>query len=315
VKSVTAANPLPLDGGPGNVRWGTEEALSNPAAFEQADVHTVLPGYFDTMGTPFIGGRDYTDADNQAGGNLIIIDELLAAKAFPNGNAVGNRLLVRARTNEAEWHEVIGVVKHQRNVSPAVNSDEAIFLMDGYFGHGAAGRWVLRTEGDPESLGGAVRSVLAGIDPLIPAAQMQPMSVLVDRATAPTRFALALISAFAVIAAILAAVGLYGVLATAVRQRTSEIGVRMVFGAPTSSIFRLVIGQGLRVSAIGVAIGIIGAFALTRVMRSMLIGVEPTDPATFIVTALIFLGVAALACFIPARRAAALDPSVALREE
>jgi putative ABC transport system permease protein len=206
-------------------------------------------------------------------------------------------------------------VKHQRNVSPAVNSDEAIFLMDGYFGHGAAGRWVLRTEGDPESLGGAVRSVLAGIDPLIPAAQMQPMSVLVDRATAPTRFALALISAFAVIAAILAAVGLYGVLATAVRQRTSEIGVRMVFGAPTSSIFRLVIGQGLRVSAIGVAIGIIGAFALTRVMRSMLIGVEPTDPATFIVTALIFLGVAALACFIPARRAAALDPSVALREE
>jgi putative ABC transport system permease protein len=312
---VAAAQPLPLDGGPGNVRWGTAEAQTNPAAFEQADIHPVLPGYFATMQTQFVDGRDFTDAESQTGGNVIIIDELLASKAFPNGNAVGNRLLVRARTQEAEWHEVIGVVRHQRNVTPAANSDEAVFVVDGYFGHGAASRWAIRTSGDPAALSDAVRAELARIDPLIPAAQLQPMSVFVDRAMAPTRFALALISAFAAIAAILAAVGLYGVLSTAVRQRTPEIGVRMVFGAPTTSIFRLVIGHGLLLSFVGLLVGVAAALALTRVLESMLVGVEPTDPLTFVVTGAVFVVIAAVACFVPARRAALLDPAVAIREE
>ena len=315
VRGVTAAGPLPLDGGPGNIRWGTEEALTDPAAFQQADVHTVLPGYFETMRTRLLAGRDYTEADNQAAGNVVIIDRLLAAKAFPTGNAVGGRLLIRARTNEAEWHEVIGVVEHQRNVSPAIDSDEAVFFVDGYFGHGAAGRWAIRTTGDPAAMGPAVRAEIARINPLIPAAELQPMSVFVDRAMAPTRFALALIAAFAAIAAVLAGVGLYGVLSTAVRQRTAEIGVRMVFGAPTTSIFQLVIGQGLKLSLIGVGLGLVGAFALTRVMRSMLIGVTPTDPVTFITIAGVFLAIAGAACWLPARRAAGLDPAAAIREE
>jgi putative ABC transport system permease protein len=315
VRSATAANPLPLDGGPGNLRWGTEEALTDPAAFEQADVHTVLPGYFATMGTRILAGRDFTEADNQAGVNILIIDELLAAKAFPNRNAVGERLLVRARTNEAEWHEVIGVVEHQRNVTPATNSDEAIFLVDGYFDHGAANRWAIRTTGDPAAMGPAVRAELARIDPLVPAAELQPMRVFVDRAMAPTRFALALIAGFAVIAAVLAAVGLYGVLSTAVRQRTAEIGVRIVFGAPTTRIFRLVIGEGLKLGLVGIVLGLVGAFALTRVMSSMLIGVAPTDPTTFITISVLFLAIAAAACWLPARRAAGLDPAAAIREE
>jgi putative ABC transport system permease protein len=207
------------------------------------------------------------------------------------------------------------VVKHQRNVTPAVDSDETIFVADGYFGHGAAQRWAIRTVGDPASMGPAIRAELARIDPLVPAAEMQPMRAFVDRAMAPTQFALALIAAFAVIAAVLAAVGLYGVLSTAVRQRTAEIGVRMVFGAPATRIFRLVIGHGLRLSVIGIVLGLAGALALTRAMRSMLIGVAPTDPATFVTMSIIFLTIAAVACWVPARRAASLDPAAALREE
>jgi putative ABC transport system permease protein len=159
-----------------------------------------------------------------------------------------------------------------------------------------------------------VRAALKEIDPLIPAAEVQAMSVLVTRAMAPTRFALALITGFAVIAAMLAAVGLYGVLSTGVRQRTAEIGVRMVFGAPKGRIFALVIGEGLRLGIIGVAVGLAGAFALTRIMSGMLIGVTPTDPVTFATMAVVFVAIAGIACWLPARRAAGLDPAVALRE-
>ena len=314
VQAATAASSLPLDGVVNSVRWGTETALTDPTSFQQGDARHVLPGFFAAMRTPIIAGREFTEDDNTARGNVIVIDERLAAMAFQGRSAVGQRLLVRGRTQEPEWHEVIGVVRHQRKISPATDSDETLYMADGYLNHGPATRWAVRSTMDPGALGAAVRSAITEIDPLIPAAEMQPYSALVDRAMAPTRFALALITAFAVIAAMLAAVGLYGVLSTGVRQRTAEIGVRMVFGAPTSSIFQLVIGQGLRLSAIGVVAGIGGAFLLTRAMNSMLIGVSATDPVTFVGIAVLFLGIAALACWIPARRAAAMDPAVALRE-
>jgi putative ABC transport system permease protein len=145
--------------------------------------------------------------------------------------------------------------------------------------------------------------------------EMQPMSGWVELAQAGTRFSLLLIGALAVAAALLAAVGLYGVLATFVRQRTAEIGVRMAMGAGPASILGLVVGQGLRLSAIGIGIGVITAAGLTRLMRGMLIGVKPTDPLTFGAMVVIFFAIAAIACFIPALRASALDPIVALREE
>ena len=315
VQSVTAAQPLPLDGGVGNLRWGTEKAVTDPSAFQQADIHIVLPGYFATMRTPLIAGRDFTVDDDRPDVNRVIIDRIAAAKAFPGQSAVGKRLFIRARTAEPEWYEVIGVVDHQRNITPAADSREAMFFTDGYFFHGAAARWAVRTSGDPSAIAPAVRTEINRIDPLIPLAEVQPMQAFVDRAMAPTRFAFALISVFGVIAGLLAAVGLYGVLSTAVRQRTAEIGVRMVFGAPKSTIFQLVIGQGLRLTIAGVVLGLIGAFAVTRVMTSMLVGIEPTDPATFASIAVLFVLIAAIACWLPARRAAGLDPAAALREE
>jgi len=160
-----------------------------------------------------------------------------------------------------------------------------------------------------------VRAAIGEIDPKATLAEVQPMTDFVDRAMAPTRFAMLLFGIFAGVAVVLAGVGLYGVLSTVVRQRTAEIGMRMVFGAPRGSIFTLVIGEGLRLSAAGVGIGLLAAFGITRLMATLLVGVQPTDPITFVAITLLFFTIAAIACWLPAQRAAALDPAVALREE
>ena len=315
VNGVTAVNPLPLDGSIVNARWGTDVAVTDPSKFQQANVHIMLPGYFKVMRTKFIEGRDFTEADNNPNAVLAIIDRNFATKAFPGQSAVGKRLYVRVRSNDPEWFEVIGVVDRERHETLAADSREAMFLTDGLFGHGAVARWVVRTNGDPNALVPTIRSAIREVDRQMPVADVQPMTAFVDRAMASTRFALALIATFAAIAVVLAAVGLYGVLSTVVRQRTAEIGVRMAFGANTSSIFQLVIGHGLRLSAIGIALGAAGALALTRGMKTMLVGVRPTDPLTFVAIAVLFMAVAAVSSWIPARRAAGLDPNVALREE
>jgi len=315
VTSVTAAGPLPLDGTEQNMRWGTESAVTDPSAFRQADVRTVIPGYFDAMRTRLVEGRDFTAADNVPETHAIIIDRVLAAKAFPGEHAVGKRIFVRFRSNEPEWMDVIGVVEHQRHATLAEEGREAAYVTDGSVGFGGAARWAVRTSGDPAALSSSVRAAVASIDPLVPVGEVVPMSEYVDRSRAPTKFALILIGIFGAVAVVLCSVGLYGVLSTVVRQRTAEIGVRMALGAPTANIFALVIGQGLRLTGAGLLVGIIAAVALTRVMRSMLVGVSPGDPATFAVMAVVFAGVAAVSCWMPARRAARLDPAIALRED
>ncbi len=315
VESVTAAFPFPLAGGFNPVRWGLEPALADPSKFQAADLQIVLPGYFEAMHVPLIEGRTFTEADNAPTRKVVIIDRSLAAKAFPNQSAVGKRILERAATPEAEWAEVIGVVGHQREESLATPGREQIYFVDGFFGHGVANYWGIRTTGDPAKYGEAVRAAMAKIVPQSVITDLQPMDVLVDKAQAGTRFSLLLIGVFAVIAALLAGVGLYGVLATVVRQRSPEIGVRMALGAAPSSVFRLMIGQGLRLSAAGIGLGLLAALGLTRVMISMLVGVKATDPVTYAAMVAIFLMIAALASWIPARRAATLDPTRALRDE
>jgi len=280
----------------------------------------VLPGYFETLHTRLVAGRFFTEADNVIDQKTdlprqIIIDDSLAALAFRGEPAVGKRLLLRITTPEAEWYDVIGVVAHQRHASLATPGPEAIFVMDGHFGHGFAGRWAVRAGGDPSQMAAVVRAAVAQVDPRAPLAEIQPMTTFVDKAMAPIRFTATLIGIFAAIAVVLAGVGLYGVLSTIVRQRTAEIGMRMVFGAPRSSILNLVVGEGLKLSAAGIAIGLAGAFAITRVMASMLVGVNPTDPVTFAAIVAVFGLIAMTASWIPARRASRLDPMAAIREE
>ena len=315
VNNVTASNPLPLAGGFSPVRWGGAEAQNDPSKFQAADLQIVLPGYFEAMGTTLQAGRTFTPEDSSPDRNLLIVDQALAAKAFPNESAVGKRILFRVRTPEAQWGEIIGVVAHQRNTSLVEQGREQIYLTDGYVNHGAASWWALRTDGDPGVLAGSVREVVrkAGKETFIN--QMQPMDALVVQAQAQTRFSLLLIGVFSTIAALLAGVGLYGVLATSVRQRTAEIGVRMALGAAPSRIFRLMVGKGLSLSVIGIVIGLVASFGFTRVLASMLVEVKPTDPVTFAAVAVLFLVIAFLASWLPALRAAGLDPTTALRNE
>jgi putative ABC transport system permease protein len=297
------------------VRWGGAEAQADPSKFQAADLQIVLPGYFEAMGTTLLAGRTFTQEDSAPNRNLLIVDQALAAKAFPNESAVGKRILFRVRTPEAQWGEIIGVVAHQRNSSLVDAGREQLYVTDGYVNHGAASWWALRTDGNPSAIAGSVREVVRGMGKETFINQMQPMDSLVTAAQGQTRFSLLLIGVFSTIAALLAGVGLYGVLATSVRQRTAEIGVRMALGAAPSRIFRLMVGKGLFLSAIGIGIGLVAALIFTRVLASMLVEVKPTDPVTFASVAVLFLVIAFLASWLPALRAAGLDPTTALRNE
>jgi ABC-type antimicrobial peptide transport system permease subunit len=224
-------------------------------------------------------------------------------------------MLIRIRTPEAEWVEVIGVVGHQRDESLAERGREQIYFADAFLGSGFARQWAVRTAGNPATFGGDIRAAIKGLDAHFSVSEMQTVDALVEQAQASTRFSLLLIGVFAVVAGLLAGVGLYGVLSTVVRQRTAEIGVRMALGAGPGKIFNLIVGQGLRLTAAGIAVGLLSALALTRGMTTMLVGVTATDPTTFATMAIVFFLIAAVASWLPARRAAGLDPTVALREE
>jgi putative ABC transport system permease protein len=312
VTAVSTANAVPFDGNDPSGRWGTQVAMNDPTRFRQGGALFVPPNYFDALRVKLLAGRIFTQAENDdPNPRLVVIDDETAKLAFGQESPIGKMIFARVRTDSPELYTVIGVVRHHRHLSLYGDEKELLFFPAGAIG----GRWLVRTSRDPASLGQAVRTAVTSINPRYLITEMHPLTDNVDKARSATRFALVLIGIFATIAALLAAVGLYGVLSSVVRQRTSEIGIRKAFGAQSSSIFRLVIGQGLRMSAIGIAIGLVIAIATTRVMSSMLVDVRPTDPITFVVMVLVFLGIAAAACWLPARRAAGMDPNEALRQE
>lgn len=314
VERAASVFPLPLTGNLFNGRYGGEEALTDPEAFGQAAYRVVMPGYFDAMGTQLLAGRVFSEADNVDSASVAVIDDKLAGILWPNESAVGQRFLIRATTPDPQWVEVVGVVEHQRAEDLAAVGMETVYLTNRYIG-GFGGSWVVRAGVDPLSLMAAIREEVAALDPEIPVADVELMQRYVDQAMGPTRFALTLIVVFGVIALLLSAIGLYGVLSFVVRQRTAEIGVRMALGAQGGSILRLVVGQGVALAGGGIVLGLVIAVPFTRVMDSLLVGITPTDPITYGGVSLIFVAVAALACYLPALRATHVDPVTALREE
>ena len=310
VVAVSSASSLPFDGGVGSIPWGTEAAAADPNLFQQADTRSLRPGYFAAMGTRLIEGREFTEADAQPNVRVAIIDDVFARLAFPGTSAVGKRLLARNFQGGNDTWEVIGVVQHQRNLSPAEDSRQT-FFQPGLMSN----RWIVRTGGDPMRILQTVRSELRGHNPNLVVAEAKPLHELVDGARAHTRFALWCIGVFAAISAVLASVGLYGVLSTSVKTRSAEIGMRMALGATARNIFGIIVKQGVGLSAAGIAIGVVAALWLTRLMATLLVGVRPTDPATYLGIAAFFLAIAAAACSIPALRAAKLQPLIALRDD
>jgi predicted permease len=315
VQQVTAASPFPLADRFNAIRWGAEDALTDAARFQSADFQAVLPGYFETLGARLHAGRTFTDADNRAGVNRVLIDRALAARAFPGGSAVGRRLLVRIRTAEPEWVEVIGVVGHQRLSSLAAPGRVQIYFTDAFLGHGRATRWAIRTNGDPSRYREALQSVAAARSGQLLVTEVQTMNDLVHRAQASTRFSVLLIGMLGATGVLLAAIGIYGVLSSVVRQRTAEIGVRMAMGAAPRAVLGLVLRRGLMLGAIGVSLGLGASLSVSHVMTSILVGIEATDSRTFVTTVVLFVMMVAGASWLPARRAARLDPVVTLRRD
>lgn len=326
VRSVTLARGLPLDGADPSLRWGTERAASNPSAFSQASIRDVLPGYFETMHVALLEGRTFADSDDVVDRGVIIVDDVVASAAFKDTSAIGRRLLVRLRAGSDDGFTIIGVVHHQRQTA-IIGPERGVIYFPWIVNTGQGGRWAVRTAGDAASAAGGVREAIANVQvdyrsnmrAIAPGStrlivnDLQPMTTFVDAAMAPTRFALTLIALFASIAAVLAAIGLYSVLSGTVRQRTAEIGVRIALGADTANIASLVVREGLVLTGMGLGAGFVLAIFATRMMTSLLVNVQPTDPATFAVMSVVFLTVAAIACWLPARRAARLDPVIALR--
>ncbi len=315
VASASAATPLPLQGVLNRGRYGTEEALTDGTAYGQADYRIITPGYFQTMDTRLVAGRLFNESEfNDPGHETVLIDTKLANILWPDESPVGQRMLIRIQTIEPQWVEVVGVVDHQRATTLAEESRETVYFTSRYVGVLGNLNWIVRTNVDPESIAPQARAEVSLMDPSLAFANVRTMQSYVQQANAPTQFALMLIGVFAVVALVLASVGLYSVLAYIVRQRTGEIGVRMAFGARSSDILRLVLGQGMMPTFAGIGVGVLGAFWLTQFMASLLVGIPPNDPLTFAGIAALFIGVAMLASYVPARRATRVDPLVALRD-
>jgi putative ABC transport system permease protein len=291
--------------------------------------HLIAPEYFRVMGIPLLQGRDFTEQDNRehlrgtssgsdwgAGLNAIIIDEEFAKRYWPNQNPVRQRVRIpwgeRGKQPIATIVGVVGRIKENR-LSEQGGMVQAYFPI---FQQPLGGlSVVVKTATEPGAMLAAIRRQVSQLDPALPIFGISTMKETREQNIAPDRLNLGLIGAFAVLALVLAIIGLYGLLSFTVAQRQREIGVRMALGAQRFDVLNLVAGHGMRLVLIGTFIGLLGSFALTRVLTSVLFNVAPTDPLTFAAVTLSLCVVALLACYIPARRATKIDPMVALRNE
>ena len=313
----TTAIPLTWKGGTTGVfPEGTTEPV--PGLSYDAIHRQVSSDYLQTMRMPLRHGRYFNAQDNERSMPVAIINETMAREYWPNGDAVGRRFTLGDPNDDDPWYTVVGVVGdvRQMGIDVAVKSEM-------YLPYGQVTPWdfytprdlVLRTNGDPMSVVGAVREAIRSVDPDQPISNVATMEEVLGKEASQRRVGMILLTAFAVLALLLASLGIYGVLAYFVAQHRNEIGVRLALGATPARILLLVLQKGMKLTLLGVAIGLAASFALTRLMTSLLFGVKAVDPLTFAAVPVLLAVVALLACWIPARRAAKVDPMVALRYE
>jgi putative ABC transport system permease protein len=321
VERVGGVSPLPLAGGEQYSvgSYGRVGGSDDAYRANKADYKAVLPGYFEAMGIRLMSGRTFERLDNREEAlDVAIIDRKLAKRVFGEENPLGADLLVDHFSEKTFSLErlpvrIVGVVDNVRSASLAAEGRETVYVPY-IFNSFLPLTYVVRTAADPTSLIARIRAEAAAMDPDVPIAELSTLGSYVSNAMSQTRFLLALIGAFAVLALGLASLGLYGVISYSAKQRTREIGVRVAFGATERDVVRLILGQGLVVALAGIGLGLAGAAALTRVARTFLVGVSATDPITFAVVPALLLAVAIVASFVPARRAGRVDPNVALRD-
>jgi putative ABC transport system permease protein len=315
VQAVGAVSELPIEGGSQTYFIVEDRPIPPREEMPLTEYSLVSTGYFKALGLRLLKGREFDERDVRDAPFACIIDENFAEQYWPGQDPIGKRLKYGGADPGNPWSTVVGVVANVRyqgldQESPRVQ----LFLPYGQATFLGASL-VIRTAGDPSSLASAVRNEVLAIDADLPVFEIRTMNEVLKESVATRRLYMTLLGIFAGVAMVLAAIGLYGVMAYSVTQRTHEIGIRMALGARQRDVLRLVVGQGLVLALEGVVIGLIAAFALTRLMSSLLFAVSATDLSTFVVIALILTGVALGATFIPARRATKVDPMVALRYE
>jgi putative ABC transport system permease protein len=283
-----------------------------PGEEPDAEVRVTTPDYFEAIGTGLRRGRLYNSQDDAKATRVVLINEAFAKKFLPGEEPIGQRLNFGG--GEKEIQEIIGVVADVKNE----DLDEA--AEPTAYSPYAQNPWstmslVIRGTQDPTRLASAVRSEVQELDPNVPVSNIKPVRQMIDERISPKRLMTYILGVFGLIALLLASIGIYGVMSYAVTQRTQEIGVRIALGAQAPDVLKLVVKKGMAMALVGVAIGLAGAYALTRVLANLLFRVSPTDLLTFAAVTISLIVVALLACYIPARRATKVDPLVALRYE
>jgi putative ABC transport system permease protein len=310
VDSFATTNALPLTTGHGNSgRFNVQgSSLINADALPIAQLRTVSPDYFSAMRIPVIAGRAFTDRD--LSDDAVIINQAFARRFWPDRDPVGQKFITGPWALKPEWATIVGVVGDVKQLG--LDSDATLDIYSPFLYPASI---IIRTAGDPRSITTAVRRAIQGVDPEIAISEVRTMDEVLGQSAESRRWTLTLLASFASLALVLALVGIYGVMSWTVAQRTREIGVRMALGARSGQVLANVIGYGLKLSAIGMVIGLVGAFALRRFLGTLVFGVSTADPIVYAAVAAVMLAVALLACYLPARRAARVDPLVALRCE
>ena len=310
VENVGFVSELPLSGQPNDMPFTVDGRP--PVAINDAfgaDWRRVNQKYFSALRIPLLRGRNFSEQEVQQNAKVVVVSELLASRVFPNEEPLGKRLIM---TMGKEPWEIIGIVGDVRHRALGSQPYAAMYVPTYQIG---GTNLVIRTQGDPANLAAAVRKEVQAIDPDQPVAAVRTMDQWIVRSVAESRYRTGLLGLFAGLALVLASTGIYGVMSYSVTQRTHEIGVRMALGAGRFDVLRLVVRQGMTLVLVGVALGLLGAIALTRVMSTLLFGVTAKDPVTFVAVAALLTLVAFVACYIPAWRATKVDPLVALRYE